>query len=133
MTTAAASRGRRTSPATMAAIVTGVLAFHASVLVSVDVDSMIANRGLGAKGKTKPLAEPEDLKVSCMGDAILASSMRYSLCFAPWQNSPDTCLVNAELDMRIDFSACQAQQSPDAIASIAMLEPRAADKVTPID
>jgi len=117
----------------MAAIVAAVLAFHAGVLLTVDVDSMIANRGFGAKGKDTALAETEGLKASCMGDAILASSMRYSLCFAPWQNSPETCLASAEIDMRIDFSACQAQQSPDAIASIAMLEPRAADKVTPID
>ncbi len=119
----------------MAAIVAFVFMFHASLLLGLDTGSLLANRGLGASAKaaTAAGAEPVELATTCSGDAVLGSTVRYSLCFGPWQDDPDACLRDAELNMWIDLSACRAQQSPDAIASIAMLTPRAADKVTPID
>jgi TonB family protein len=108
----------------MAAIVASVFMFHVAVILGLDTGSLLANQG----GDTSV-----DLATSCTGDAVLGSGLRYSLCFGPWQDDPDACLRDAELNMWIDLSACRAQQSPDAIASIAMLTPRAADKVTPID
>lgn len=117
----------------MAAIVASVIAFHSSLLFAVDLDGLVGNRGLGAQATGKLAPEEQDLKISCLGDAMLGSSMRYSLCFAPWHADADACLRAAELDMWIDFSACRAQQSPDAVASIAMIDHRQVDKVTPID
>ncbi len=114
-------------PAIVATIVVHIVVLrYAEGLNLVGFGSVAAQRAADA-------AAGEDLKVSCVGDAVLGSSARYALCFAPWRNDTDACLDSASLDMWMDLSACVAQRSPDAIASIAMLEPRQADKVTPID
>jgi protein TonB len=55
------------------------------------------------------------------------------MCFAPWREDTDACLTGAELEMRMDISSCEARLNPDSIASIAMLEPKATEKITPID
>ncbi len=118
----------------MAAIVAGTIAFHSSLLLAVELEGLpIGGSLLSSGGGKAALTEAEDLKTSCLGDAAFGSTMRYSLCLAPWIDDTDGCLKAAELDMWMDFSACRMQHSPDAVASIAMLEARAADTITPID
>lgn len=128
-------RGRRTAPATTWAVIAAALLVHGALLGTVEALDLVAwgRTTTDITANAKAGLEDPDLKVSCVGDAVLGSTARYTMCFAPWRDDTDACLRGAELDMWIDLSACVAQRSPDAIASIAMLEPRAADKVTPID
>ncbi|NVB84095.1 MAG: TonB family protein [Kofleriaceae bacterium] len=78
-------------------------------------------------------AEIVDLKSTCTGDALLAGSARFTMCFAPWRSDTDACLERADLDMRIDLSSCVAVRDALAVSEISMLEPKQAEKVTPID
>jgi TonB family protein len=81
-------------------------------------------------GKPDNVAE---LAPNCEADALLASSARYTMCFAPWREDTDACLTGAELEMRMDLSGCEVRRNPDSIASIAMLEPKNSEKIVPID
>ncbi len=115
----------------MGAIVAGVIAFHSTLLLGVDLRDLHGG-GLGTMLSAHSTHDDLELESGCVGDAMLGSTLRYSLCFAPWMADADACLSAAELDMYMDLSACEAH-SPDAVASVAMLDKRQADKVTPID
>ncbi|HSD90830.1 MAG TPA: TonB family protein [Kofleriaceae bacterium] len=131
----ATRRGRHT-PATIWAAVAAALIFHVAVLGSVEAfDLSVVGDGFTRDHHVaaKDGADELELQTNCIADALLASSARFTICFAPWQEDPDRCLGSAELDMRIDLSSCEAQRNPDAIAQISMIEPKQADKVTPID
>jgi TonB family protein len=133
MPIAARSRGRQT-PATVWAAVATAFVVHAAVLGSVEAfDVNVLGRGFTRDHAGSAAKEEVELQTNCLGDALLASSARFSLCFAPWQGNVDACLGAADLDMRIDISTCEARRNPDAVAAIAMLEPKSTDKVTPID
>ncbi len=128
----AARSGRRIAPSTIWLTLVVAFVSHAALLGTVEALDLVAwGRPVSVSAAT--FREEETLKTSCVGDTMLGSTARYSLCFAPWRNDTDACLVTAELEMRMDLSACVAMRSPDAIAAISMLEPRQADKVTPID
>lgn len=128
----AARRGTHT-PATIWAAVATALVVHVAILGSVHAfDINVVGKGFKHDHKGKPVVE-KDLATNCVADALFASSARYTMCFAPWREDVDGCLGAAELDMRIDLSSCEARRNPDAIASIAMLEPKNTEKVTPID
>jgi TonB family protein len=128
-----ARRGRRLAPATIWITLCVAFVAHGAFLGTVHALDLVAwGRTIGTM-PAAALTEEPTLKTGCVGDAMLGSTARFSLCFAPWRDDTDACLVAAELEMRMDLSACIAVRSPDAVASIAMLSPRAADKVTPID
>lgn len=129
----AARRGRQVTPAAIWAAACAALIVHGILLGSVHaLDISIVGQGFSTR--PSKLAEDEvALQSNCVGDALLASSARYTLCFAPWRGDTDACLGSAELDMRIDLSSCIAQRDPSQIAEIAMIEPKATEKVTPID
>jgi hypothetical protein len=109
------------------------LVVHIVVLRYAEGLNLVGFGNMAAQRAAAAQIASEDLKVTCVGDAVLGSSARYALCFAPWRNDTDACLDSAGLDMWMDLSSCIAQRNPDAVAAISMLEPRQADKVKPID
>lgn len=118
--------------ATVWPAIVATLVVHIAVLRYAEGLNLVGFGSVGAQSAAAA-AIAEDLEIGCVGDAVLGSSARYALCFAPWRNDTDACLDGASLDMWMDLSSCVAQRSPDAIASISMMDPRQADKVTPID
>jgi TonB family protein len=129
--TSTARRSRRASPATLWAAAAAALVVHGAVLGTVQAFDLAAVGGTVQNARVA--IEDPSLATGCVGDALLGSTVRYSLCFAPWQTNTDGCLAAAEIDMRIDLSNCEYRRNPDAIASIAMLDPRPSAKYKPID
>lgn len=88
---------------------------------------------LGRGGLPRPAPEPDDvdLQASCMDNALFASSGRAAMCLAPWVRDVDQCLSEAQLNLWLDRSACQAQSEPGT--AVSMIEPRAAERLKPID
>ena len=130
----AARRGRYTRPSSMWSAVAAALAVHAVLIGSVEGFNLnVIGGGFSTKDHAKKIEAAAELKPSCTADALLASSARYTMCFAPWREDTDACIDAAELDMRMDLSNCEARRNPDAIQAIAMLEPKSLDKITPID
>jgi protein TonB len=131
-----ARRGRH-KPSSLWLGVAVAFAIHAMLIGSVEGFGLnVIGQGFSTKdhGGKKPAADDTaDLKPGCVGDALLATSARYTMCFAPWRDDTDACLDAAELDMRMDLSNCEARRDPEAIQSIAVLEQKNADKITPID
>ncbi len=127
----AARRGRRVTPVVMWAAIAAALVIHGVALGTVrELDIGFASGFVHhATAKTEP---DQELRSSCLGDAILASSARMSLCYAPWHDDVDACLRDAEAYMYIDLSSCDARNDK-GIAAVAMLEPRATDRVKSID
>ncbi|HTL32326.1 MAG TPA: TonB family protein [Kofleriaceae bacterium] len=114
--------------------IAAALAVHAVLLGSVEGFGLnVIGEGFSTKKHPGKVEDVADLQSNCEMDALLASSARYTMCFAPWRDDTDACLTSSELDMRMDLSNCEARRNPDAIASIAMLEPKNRDKITPID
>src|SRR5262249_53918941 len=83
--------------------VVAALLVHASILGTVHAVGVKAVEGFG---QTKHADDEPDLKTGCVGDAMLASTARYSMCLAPWQDDPDACLGEARTNMWIDLSSC---------------------------
>ena len=81
--------------------------------------------------KAPPLADDVELKSSCFDDVVFSTSGRAALCLAPWVASVDDCLADAQLNLWIELSSCQARNDPGT--AITMIEPKAAERVTPID
>jgi len=76
--------------------------------------------------------EEAELKGSCVGDVLLATSVRAATCLAPWHtDNGDECLGDLETNMWLDLSSCQAQHDPGT--AISLIETKAADKLKPID
>ncbi|HET7504454.1 MAG TPA: TonB family protein, partial [Kofleriaceae bacterium] len=72
-----------------------------------------------------------DLKASCAGNVMLATSGRTAMCFAPWVRDVDECLGDAQMMLWMDLSSCQARNDPST--AISMVEQRAVEKLKPID
>jgi TonB family protein len=83
-----------------------------------------------ARAKPGDDAEAE-LKPSCSGDVVLATSGRTALCFAPWVPDVDACLGDAQMALWMDLSSCQARNDPGT--AITMVEQRATEKLAQID
>ncbi len=131
-----ARRGRRATPAVIWAAVSCALVVHAAVLGTVEAfDLTVFGQGMSTRDRDAngQLAVAEPLKTSCVGDALLGSWARATLCFAPWQTDPDQCLADAEMAMYMDLSGCSNTESPLEVAAISLPSQRALDKVTPID
>jgi TonB family protein len=128
-----ASRTRRVRNSMILPSLAAALVAHGTILGTVHAlgVTMIGD-GLHAQTSTEPeLVEAIDLKASCQGDAILATSGRTALCLAPWIDDVDRCMADAQLAMWMDLSGCQARNDPST--AIAMIDQQVADKLTPID
>jgi len=125
-----AARRDRRAPAT------GWLALAAAVLVHGAVLGTVHAIGVskvGGFGGAKLVADDaSELRSGCVGDAMLAASARYALCFAPWHGDTDACLDESFNDMWIDLSSCQ-RGDDQSIAQIAMVEPKQVAKIKAID
>src|SRR5690349_9545267 len=113
--------GRRTAPANTWAAIAIALVVHGTVLGTVHAVGVRAVDGFGAVAKA---IEVPDLKSGCVGDVALASSARFTMCFAPWQNDVDTCLHDAQMAVWMDLSSCDAQNEKN-LAQVSMLDPKA--------
>lgn len=106
---------------------------HGTVLSTVEaLDLAVIGQGMSTRDATQALVPPA-LKSSCMGDALLASTARMSLCFAPWRSDVDGCLADAEMAMYMDMSSCVEMEPPVEIATITLPPSRSLDDVPPID
>ena len=104
---------------------------HGAVLGTVHALGMTVV-GEGFVKAQKRAVEDPDLAMGCVSDAMLAASARTTLCLAPWRTDTDDCVTEAQTDMWIDLSSCQARNDKN-IASVAMIETHQADKVKAID
>jgi len=128
-----ARRTRRVSESTIWAAVCAALVAHGAVLGTMQALDM-SMIGDGLRGKTSSsaaLADDVELAQSCFTDVVFASSGRAALCFAPWVADVDQCVADAQMTLWMDLSSCQARNDP--ATAIAMIEPRTADKLSPID
>lgn len=119
----------------MWAAVTAALIVHGTVLGSVQaLDLSMVGQGMSARASLGKVAlAAAELKSNCVGDGLLASSARMSLCFAPWHDDTDQCLYDARMSMYMDLSSCVNVDDEVEVATISMLPSHAADKVKPID
>jgi TonB family protein len=117
------------------------VAFAAAVVVHGSVLGAVRTFDLSLIGKSfvpsaskRVASESPDVELhsNCPADAILASTARAALCLAPWQQDVDRCVDDAQTNLWIDLSACQARHDVP-IAEVAMLEPRQTDRLKPID
>jgi TonB family protein len=128
-----ARRGRRATPAAIWAAVVATLVVHVAVLGTVDAFDLanFGQSGMSTRKMEEALAT--ELKSNCLGDAMLASSARATLCFAPWRADTDQCLYDAQMTMYIEMSGCVETGDSVAVAAISLPSQKELDKVTPID
>ncbi len=127
-------RSRRTTKKTTWAAIAAAVVVHGTVLGTVHaVGASLVGDGFTATGTKKAHVEDElELKPSCVGDVLLATSMRAVTCLVPWHaDNGDECLDDLPTNMWLDLSSCQAQT--DHGTAISLMEPKTADKVKPID
>ena len=127
----AARRGRRVTHAVTWTAIAVALVVHGAVLGTVKELDLSFASGFGHHD-VKVAAADVDLKTNCLEDAMLATSARITLCYAPWQDDVDRCVEDAQTNAIIDLSSCQARNDK-AIAEVAMLEPRQTEKMKSID
>lgn len=112
--------------------VLAALAVHGVVLGTVSAFG-ITTIGEGMRGRVRARAavEEAELKESCFNNAVFATSGRTALCFAPWIGDVDQCLADAQMALWMDLSGCQVIKDPTT--AITMIEPKAIEKLKPID
>lgn len=116
-----------------AAVVAAVFV-HGTILGSVHALGLtMVGEGFSSRSsKPKPGDDADaELKASCTGDVMFATSGRTAMCFAPWVRDVDSCLGDAQLALWMDLSSCQARNDPST--AITMVEQKAAERLTPID
>jgi TonB family protein len=128
-----ARRTRRVKQSMFWAAVMAALVVHGTVLGTVHALglSMISEGFTRGSPSSKLVMEEAELKTTCAGDVVLATSGRTALCLAPWVGDVDQCLADAQMSLWMDLSSCQARNDPNT--AIAMIESKAADRLTPID
>ncbi|MBA3460675.1 MAG: TonB C-terminal domain-containing protein [Deltaproteobacteria bacterium] len=132
------ARRYRVNTTTIWAAVGAALLVHAALLGTVDAWGLsMVSGGLAADQQkdltaaAEPPPEPE-LKTTCGGDVLLATGARAAMCLAPWNADVDGCGSDTIMTMWMDLSSCQAGEAI-ATAPISLINPRQAEKVTPID
>ena len=124
---------RHRRPATWPALA-AALAVHATLLLPLHGLGLFA-LGHGASIRSTPrpeLAEAAvDLAVTCEGDVGLGAAARFALCVAPWAGELEPCLNDAATNLWMDLSGCSLGSDPGV--AVAMLDPRAIDKLKAID
>ncbi|MDX2088963.1 MAG: TonB family protein [Kofleriaceae bacterium] len=87
-----------------------------------------------AAGTQVPGTRIADLKTTCRGDVLLATSARAAMCLAPWKSDVEACGNDVAMQMWMDLSACEGLGDESLMsAPVALLEPKAAEKLKPID
>jgi TonB family protein len=128
-------RTRRAGESRIWAAALAALVVHGTILGSVHaLGFSLVGEGFGPRSSAKPRpsdAADSELKATCAGDAVLATSGRTAMCFAPWIRDVDECLGDAQMSLWMDLSSCQARNDPST--AISMVEQKAADKLKPID
>lgn len=137
MPTSTGRRSRR-SARTLWACVAAALLVHGTVLGSVQAFDVALGRGgfvATTGGAAVPAPDAPTLTPTCRGDALLATGARAALCLAPWRDDVGACGQDLEAMMWLDLSACEAAADPTLVAAaeVALLTPRAAEALTPID
>ncbi len=129
-----ARRTRRVRTSTLWAAVCAALLVHGAILGTVQaLDISVRGDGMHARTAARDAVAEDraELKPSCFNDVVFASTGRSALCFAPWIAEVDQCLADAQMAMWIDLSSCQARNDP--ATAIAMIEPKAMERLRPID
>lgn len=129
-------RQRRESAKTLWAAALAALVVHGSVLGSVEAfDLTLAGDGFAVKRDVLATAlQDADLKTSCTGDVLLATSGRMAMCLAPWSSEDvETCRQNATTMMWMDLSACTPETEAIAAAPLSLVSQREAEKLAAID
>jgi TonB family protein len=127
-------RTRRVRESTIWAAVVAAVFVHGTILGTVHALglSIIGERFSSSSAKSRPGdAADAELELSCAGDVVLATSGRTAMCFAPWIRDVDECLGDAQMSLWMDLSSCQARNDPTT--AISMIEPKAAERLKPID
>ncbi len=132
-------RTRRAGESRIWAAAVAALVVHGTILGSVHaLGFSLVGEGLSpwsskSSSNSSRLSDASDaeLKATCAGDAMLATSGRTAMCFAPWIRDVDACLGDAQMSLWMDLSSCQARNDPST--AITMVEQKAADKLKPID
>ncbi len=123
-------RARRTSAAFWVVLGIAALVVHATALGTVRAVG-IADFNLRKATKPLPEARETELAQGCVANAYLAASARDSMCLAPWQPDAGACFDEAQNDMWLDLSACDARHMSST--EIAMIDPKQAEKIKSID
>jgi TonB family protein len=128
-----AHRNRRVRRSTMWTAVLAAIVVHGTILGTVQALGIsILGEGLHGPSRRKPAAADEaELKASCVGDVVFATSGRTAMCLAPWIADVDQCLADAQMNLWMDLSSCQARNSPRT--AITMVEQKAVEKLAAID
>jgi TonB family protein len=128
-----ARRNRRIGQGAIWVCIAIAMLAHGAVLAGVQVfDLDIAGEGFsGGKGTLAENDPDIELQTTCSGDVLLATAARAASCLAPWRADAEQCVGDIEMTMWMDLSSCRGQT--DAIAAVAMITPRAAEKLTQID
>lgn len=129
-------RHRRESKHVLWAAAVAALLVHGSVLGSVEAfDLSLAGDGFAVKRDVLAgVIEEPDLKTSCTGDVLLATSARMAMCLAPWSTEDvETCRDSARTMMWMDLSACTPTNDAVATAEVSLVEQRQAEKLAAID
>lgn len=129
-----ASRTRQVRKSTIWAATAAALLAHGAVLGTVHaVGVTLLGSGINPVSPSGALVAEEeiDLRASCQGNVMFATSGRTALCFAPWVGDADQCLADAQMAMWMDLSSCLATRDPTT--AIAMIQQQTIEQLTPID
>jgi TonB family protein len=109
------------------------LVVHGAILGSVHAlgVSVVGEGFRAASPASQVMADDVEIKASCFGDVVFATSGRAAMCFAPWIDDVDRCLADAQMSLWMDLSSCQAEDDPRT--AIAMVAQKTADKLKAID
>jgi len=131
----AARRRKRVPTSTIWVAAVGVALFiHGTVLGAADdIGSALTGDGFAATGKPRTVPPVIDLKTSCAGDVLLATSARAALCLAPWRGNAPECSDDLEMTMWMDLSSCRATNEMSTAVAMAIVPQRELEKLTPID
>jgi len=130
-----ARKRRDTTPVLWAALGIALLT-HVAALASIEIlglsgyGPLAASDGVGSAEKQTDA--DIDLQTGCTGDVILSTSARAVMCLAPWNDSLAQCSDEVQTQMWMEMSGCMARKL-DSVAAVAMVSPREAEKITPID
>ena len=129
-----ARKRRDTTPVLWAALAVALLT-HIAALASIQIFGAISSFGQLATDGTAAAKTADadiELQTGCTGDVLLATAARTVMCAAPWNTDPVGCSDETSTQMWMDLSGCMARHLDD-VAAIAMVTPREAEKIKPID
>ncbi|HEX2689572.1 MAG TPA: hypothetical protein VHN14_23300, partial [Kofleriaceae bacterium] len=111
----------------------GAIIVHGAILGTVHALglSMVGQGFHTASSANQAAADDLEIKSSCFGDTVFATSGRAALCLAPWIGDVDQCLADAQMTLWMDLSSCQAQGDPHT--AVTMVEQKTVDKLKAID